>query len=191
MHGRTPWDDFKNLLRELELSLSERLLAASRQLIESRLAELREGLEARLATEIEALAAAHSGRVGAELQSAAGTLVRETLPVLMRVEIEVARARIMDQVDQHLSEFSARGTAKEDRTDDRMAGFDGAIAAKAKEVARREASEVAEGAVVRAQLIADQMMRQVRTRLAFVYLVILGATLISILAAAAGYFLPR
>ena len=50
-------------------------------------------------------------------------------------------------------------------------------------------SEVAEGAVVRARRIAEQTQQQVRASLTFVYLAILGAALIGILAAAAGYLL--
>ncbi len=179
------------LLRDLEIGLSERLLAASRQLIESRLAEVLEGLEARLAAEREAGVRAHAERISAELRSVAAHLVQEVLPDLVRVEVEVERAQILSLVDQYLRESSARGTATGDRADERLARVDAAIAAKAKEVARREATEAAEGAVLRAQRIADQTLCQVRTSLTFVYLGILGAALIGILAAAAGYLLRR
>lgn len=177
------------LLRDLEIGLSERLLAASRQLIESRLAELLEGLEARLAAEREAGLRTHAGRISAELRTVADHLVQEALPELVRVEVEVERAEILGLVDQYLRESTARGEATGDRAEARLAGLDAAIAAKAKEAARREAGEVAEGALGRAQRIADQTLRQVRTSLTFVYLTVLGAVLIGILGAAAGYLL--
>ena len=177
------------LLRDLEIGLSERLLAASRQLIESRLAELLEGLEARLAAEREAGERAHTGRLSAELRTVADHLVQKALPDLVRVEVEVERARVLGLVDPYLRESTAQGTATGDRAEERLAGLDAAIAAKAREVARREASEVAEGAVVRARRIAEQTQQQVRASLTFVYLAILGAALIGILAAAAGYLL--
>lgn len=179
------------LLRDLELGLAERLAAQSRQLIEARLTEARVVLEACLQTECQAAIGTQAGRTSAELEAAAARLVQEHLPDLVRAEIEVERGQIMDLVDQYLREFSAAGTAAEGRPDERLAGLDGAITAKAKEVARREASDAAEGAVIRAQRIADTMTRQVRTSLTFVYLAVLAAALIGILAAAAGYYLPR
>jgi len=179
------------LLRDLELGLAERLAAQSRQLIEARLTELRAALEARLVTECEGAIGTQAGRTSAELEAASARLVQETLPDLVRAEIEVERGQIMDLVDQYLREFSAAGAAAAGRPDERLAGLDGAITTKAKEVARREASDAAEGAVIRAQRIADTMTRQVRTSLTFVYLAVLAAALIGILAAAAGYYLPR
>lgn len=70
------------LLQDLERSLSERLWASARQLIESQIGETRELLGQRLASERQATEATRAGRLSAEQESATGRQGAEPLPRL-------------------------------------------------------------------------------------------------------------
>ena len=181
------------LLADLKRDLHERLLAETRQLIETRIVETRAALEALLVSERMATQA-RQDTITSELQSV-NRLAEETLPDLVKVEVESERAQIMDLVEQYLREFAppAAGAREPQRepAGDRPAALDAGIAAKAQEVARRTANDAVAAALNRTQQIADGVVEQVRASQVKVYVGILAAAMSGVLAAALVYLLLR
>ena len=182
------------LLADLRRDLRERLLAEARQLIETRTGETRAALEATLVSERSAtqtrLDASNS-----ELQSTINRLTEETLPDLVKLEVEGERAQMMDLVEQYLREFTPpAAAAREPQPDparDHPAALDAGTAAKAQEAARRAANDAVAAALNRTQQMADAMVEQVRKSQVRVYIGILAAALTGVMAAALVYILPH
>ncbi len=179
------------LLRDLELGLTERLTAIVRQRSESASLELRKLLEQRLTADSEAAATTLNERIATALESGLGPAVATLLPQIIREEIETERAQVLALVDQYVREFNAQETAAAGRLDARLNELDGVIAAKAREIVRREVAEVMEESLQRARQTGDDILRQLRNSRTRTQLSILAAALIGILAAAAAYFLPH
>ncbi len=200
-----------SLLDDLRRDLSERLtaeiyrqvdarLATERHAFDRRLEEHRGAFEDHIAGQRRALeerfeslsrsresSATQTGQV--ELHALAERLSKETLPSLVKVEIEAERGQIMDLVEQYLREFGPRLQEGRDRDAERLASMDDAIASKAAEVARREAQGAVEAALSRGRQPIDQPVHSVHSGMAGVYLGILAAALAGIGAAAAVYVL--
>jgi len=177
------------LLADLNRGLRERLLAEAQQLIAVQIAETRAAIEAPLATDREATRARFEAITG-ELESAAGRLVAQTLPDLVKVEIESERGAIMNLVDQYVREFSpttpvAPGTAGH------SAPLDDEMPARIQEIARREANATAIATLERCQQLSDGLEQRVRAAHGLLYLTILGAALLGVLAALLVYVIVR
>jgi CheY-like chemotaxis protein len=177
------------LLADLNRDLRERLLAEAQQLIAAQIAETRAAIEAPLTTEREATRARFETITG-ELESAAGRLVAETLPDLVKVEIESERGAIMNLVDQYVREFSppipvGPGTAGH------AAPLDGELMASIQEIAKREANAAAMATLERCQHLSDGLEQRVRTGHGLLYLAILGAALLGVLSAVLVYVIVR
>jgi CheY-like chemotaxis protein len=179
------------LLRDLELGLNERLTAIVRQRIESASLELRDAVEQRLAAESKAAANTLEERLSAAFESGLAPAVATLLPQLLREEIETERAQVLALVDQYVREFTVQESAATSRIDARLSELDGVIAAKAREIIRREVAENMDELLQRNRQTADEVLRQMRGSQTMIHLSILGAALIGILAAAAAYFLPH
>ncbi len=177
-------------LDDLRRDLTERLLADARALVESRLAETRHQIEAKLADERIARDSARSAKDLKELEGLATRLLEDTLPSIVKVEIEAERAEILGLVEQYLREMGAHGQAA-DQGPERLAALDGAIADKAEQAAQRAAQEAIEAGIDRTHRIADGMVEQVNARLRLIYSAIAGSALVGALSAAAVYFLVR
>lgn len=178
------------MLEDLRRDLSERLQDEARALIESRLAETRHRIEAQLADERIARDSARALRDLQDLEGVAARLVDDTLPDLVRSEIESERTAILGLVDQCLRELGPRGYDA-DPGPDRLAALDGALADKAQEAAARAAREAIEAGIDHTHRIADAMMSQVHRSLRLVYLTIALTVLAGIVAALAVHFLLR
>ncbi len=200
-----------SLLDDLRRDLSERLTAESHRLVDARMAterqafdrrldehrgaveahikDQRRGLEERIQSVNRSRDASASQTGQVELHALAERLSKETLPSLVKVEIEAERGQIMDLVEQYLREFGPRLQEGRDRGAERLAALDDAIASKAAEVARLEAQATVEAALRRHQQQGDQLVRSPRSGMTGVYLGILAAALAGIGAAAAVYVL--
>ena len=200
-----------SLLDDLRRDLSERLTAeiyrqvdarleTERHAFDRRLEEHRGTFDAHMEEQRRALeehfesvsrsresSGTQTGQV--ELHALAERLSKETLPSLVKVEIEAERGQIMDLVEQYLREFGPRLQEGRDRDAERLASMDDAIASKAAEVARREAQGAVEAALSRGRQPIDQPVHSPRSGMTGVYLGILAAALAGIGAAAAVYFL--
>jgi len=200
-----------SLLDDLRRDLSERLTAeiyrqvdarleTERHAFDRRLEEHRGTFDAHMEEQRRALeehfesvsrsresSGTQTGQV--EFHALAERLSKETLPSLVKVEIEAERGQIMDLVEQYLREFGPRLQEGRDRDAERLASMDDAIASKAAEVARREAQGAVEAALSRGRQPIDQPVHSPRSGMTGVYLGILAAALAGIGAAAAVYFL--
>ncbi|WP_295440633.1 response regulator [uncultured Thiodictyon sp.] len=190
------------LMQDLERNLNERLLATTRKLIqsqteaqaESQAAETRELIAARLADERQAARRLQTEAITAQCQSAVAQLIGEAVSEKVRVGLETERDQIMALVNQCLREFSADGTTAAQRDAERRAALDEVITAKTietTEVAKREASEAAAGAVAQAQRISDAMMKEVRRRLTWLYVAVVGTLLIGGLIVSVIFYSPH
>lgn len=198
------------LLDDLRRDLSERLTAeahreldarldAERQALDRRLQEQRGGIEAHLDQHRRVLdeqlngmsqflesVRAQSGR--AELRGLVEHLVRETLPGLVKVEVESERGQIMALVEQYLRDLGPRAREAGELSPQQLASMEQALAKKAGEVARFEAQTAVEMALSRKPQ-ARETSAPARPNLTGVYLAILGAALAGVTAAAAVYVL--
>ncbi|WP_295384387.1 response regulator [uncultured Thiodictyon sp.] len=189
------------LMQELERNLSERLLATTRKLIQSQTelqaAETRELIESRLAAERPAAKRAYTEAIATQCQASIGQLIGETVSEKVRIGLETERDQIMALVNQCLRDFSAEGTTAAQRDEERLTALDSLMSTKTREfaevaeVAKRETSAAAAGALTRAQEIADQMMKELRGRLTGIYVAIAGTVLIGGLIVAVVFYLPR
>jgi CheY-like chemotaxis protein len=177
------------LLADLNRDLRERLMAEAQQLIAAQIAETRAAIEAPLATEREATWARFETITG-ELESTAGRLVAETLPDLVKIEIESERGAIMNLVDQYVREFSPP-TPVGPGTAGHAAPLDGELMARIQEIAKREANAAATATLERCREMSDGLEQRVRTGHGLLYLAILGAALLGVLAAFLVYVIVR
>lgn len=151
----------ESLLQDLERNLSERLLASSRQLIESQISATRVLFEQRLAGEHQATAAAQARHLSAELESATGRLASEVLPPLVKAEIARERNQIEAQIDRYLREGPVPASATPGPDAGRLA-------------TPNHPSDVT-------PRIGRDRRRSVRTSLTMVYLAMLGAAVLYLL----------
>lgn len=174
------------LLGDLRRDLTERLMSETRSLLDTRLAEERRAREA------SGPSVDHSA-----LDALTARLTTETLPDLVKIEIEAERGQIMDLVEQYLREFAPRQGEPHEHGEfraDRLAGLEGSIVSKAKEAARRESAQIVESALDRTNQVADALdalTQQVRSSLTHVYLMVAASAVVGIGAAAVVYLLLR
>jgi CheY-like chemotaxis protein len=178
------------LLEDLRRDLSERVLAETRALVESRLTETRHQLEAKLADERKAREAGRSAKDIKELEGLTARLVESTLPHIVKVEIEAERTEILGLVEQYLKELSPQAQAADQGTE-RLAALDSVIAEKAQNVAQRAAQDAIETGIDRTNRIADGMVNRVRASMKLVYLAIACAGLVGALSSVAVFFMLR
>lgn len=178
------------LLEDLRRDLSERVLADTRVLIDSRLSETRHELESKLTDVRTAREAARSASDLKELEDLTARVVHTELPGMVKVEIEAERSEILGLVEQYLKELNPQAQAT-DQGNERLAALDGAIASKAQDAARRAAQDAIEAGIDRTNRIADAMVNQIRASMRLVYLAIAGAGLVGALSSAAVFFMLR
>jgi len=171
------------VLGDLRRDLTERLTSETRHLLDTRLDD-------------ERRTSGTSERVfdQSALDALTERLTRETLPDLVKIEIEAERGQIMDLVEQYLREFAPRQGEPRDQTEipaDRLASLKESITAKAQETARRESMQIAEAALERTSQIADSLTQQVRSSLTQVHLMVAASALVGIGAAVVVYLLLR
>jgi hypothetical protein len=189
------------MLDDLRRDLTERLgletrrtleegLADSRDLIEARAAETRRAVDSQLAEARQAQSATKRTEEAAGLEAGISRMVNETLPHLVKIEIEAERGQIMDLVEQYLREFGPKPVAQAQASvpsDEHQAALEGALVAKASDIARRESREIAESSIDQVNQIADAMVARAKSGLSRVYLAIAGAAILGVAAAAAVY----
>jgi CheY-like chemotaxis protein len=177
------------LLTDLRRDLSERLMAEAGELVESRVQarvqEMANEIESRLGAQIRSQESARPVNDETALKSAVDAFARETLPDLVKLEVESERGQIMDLVEQYLREFSPRSNEGE-RITQQLAASERASVDKALEATRRELGSALAG-IRGASQPAEQMMERMRSGLRGVYIGIAAAALVGIGAAVAVY----
>jgi len=173
---------------ESERQALDHRLQEQRQGIAGDLSEKRQGLEKALDHRAQELGASLAKANQAELQSLADRLSKETLPNLVKVEIEAERGQIMALVEQYLGELAPRVHADTAPDTKQLAAITQVVANKAAEVARREAQSVVEASLSRQQPSVDAREPS-RLGLGGVYLAIAAAAITGVGAAAVVYVL--
>lgn len=199
-----------SLIEDLRRDLNERLAAeaqrridtglkAGQQGLEGRLLETRRGietqlqeqwrsLEARVADSIQTRVAALGQASQNELRALSEHLDTESLPRLVKVEIEAERGQILALVERYLEELGPRPQKVTGPDTEERAKANEAISARSAEIARIEARAAVEAALSRRP--PTHPPDQVPARgLTGIYLAILAAALAGIGAAAAVYIL--
>jgi CheY-like chemotaxis protein len=176
------------LIDDLRRDLAERLATDTRDLLDRRLAETRHQLEAKLAdAHIEWDSARFAHDVKA-VEAVVDQRIQDTLPDLLKMEVEAERAEILGLVDQYLKELKPRGVGA-GQDSERFAALEGSIGARAQDAARRTVQDAIDSERNRANALLAAMECELHQRLRQVYWAIGGASLAGILAAFAVYLL--
>jgi CheY-like chemotaxis protein len=176
------------LLGDLRRDLRERLRTEVDTLVAAGVAEARAAFDTALAAERQALRARIEA-LEAEIEAVGARLAETTLPDLVKIEIEAERAQVMDLVEQYVQESRMPPAPLSNVVVERLAALEAAVAARAREGAKRDPNDPVVAAAERCQHGLDLLSRELRERLSRVYLAILGAALIGVLAAVGVYAL--
>ncbi len=171
------------VLDDLRRDLTERLMSETRRLLDAHLDEERRAREA-----------ATPAVDQRDLDALADRLTGETLPDLMKIEMEAERAQVMELVEQYLREVAPRQGAPrepEEGSMDRFAELESSINHKAQEAARGASTRVADAAIERIDSIAETLKRQLASGLTRAYVSAAVAALAGLGAAAAVYLLSH
>lgn len=198
------------LLDDLRRDLSERLIAeihrqidtrlgTERQTLDERIQETRRGIDAHLAGQQRALEGQLDGSIQArmaslaqsnqaQLQTLTERLGTESLPRLVKVEIEAQRGQILGLVEHYLRTLAPPSQEVTRPDAEQRGASDEEIAIRAGEIARLEARSAVEAALSR-RPPAPAPTPAPSKGLTGVYLAILAAALAGVGAAAAVYIL--
>ncbi|MBK5963301.1 response regulator [Thiocystis minor] len=160
-----------------------------RDLTESLLSEARHIVEDRLATEQATRRTAPPAPTMADFQAISTRLATETLPDLLKREIEAERARIMESVEKQLRAFQPKPAGGDQPAHEQLHAIEESVALKAATLARREAKEAVDAALMSAQQSNQALEQSLGSAIGRLYGLIAGAAILGIGAAAAVYFL--
>lgn len=165
-------------VEDLRHDLTENLSEDTRHLLDARLAEERASRDA-----------AHTRDIESRLRAEVARLVEETLPQLVRVEMEAERAQIRELMERYRDELGSAVPGRSGDLKDQLAEIEATLAAKAREAARRESQQADIAATERTQRAVDEAKQSLSSGLTRVYLAILTSAAIGIAAAAVVYAL--
>ncbi|WP_295400654.1 response regulator [uncultured Thiocystis sp.] len=160
-----------------------------RDLTESLLSEARHIVEDRFAAEQAARRTASPAPTMADFQAISTRLATETLPDLLKREIETERARIMASVEKQLRAFQPLPASGNLPAHEQLHALEESVALKAATLARREAKEAVDAALMGAQQSTQALEQSLGSAIGRLYGLIAGAAILGIGAAAAVYFL--
>lgn len=179
-----------NLLEDLRRDLAERLMAETHRVLDERLNETVKKLGARIDKEQHARELAQRSNAQPDLSTLTNRLASETLPDLVKIEIEAERVQIMDMVEQYLREFRPP-TQDGAKNAEQLASMETNIVNKAQDAARREFNGEIKVAMEHSDQNLVTVTDQVNARFTRVYLSIFVSALVGIGAALGVYFLLR
>ena len=177
------------LLADLRRDIGERIMADVRQLVDERIRQLRDDIEGRLQAARQAQEAQRPAVDDASLHAAIDRLSHETLPDLVKIEIEAERGQIMDLVEQYLHEFAPRAAEDAEGIAQRIEASERAIVEKAQDTARREAESAVATAMSRSRQALEETVQQARTGNRGAYIASVVAAIVGVTAAALVYLL--
>lgn len=162
-----------------------------RDLTESLLSEARHIVDDRFAAEQAVRRTAPPAPTMADFQAISTRLATETLPDLLKREIEAEQARIMQTVKAHLRDalpVPANGAAAQDK---RGEASDQALLVKVDAMARRASQDVVESSLITTQQSLQAAEQSLRAAMGRMYGLIAGSVILGLGAAALVFFLLR